>query len=196
MADAAAPARRLRRICVLCGSSPGRLSAYADAARALAATLVRRRIGVVYGGARVGLMGALAEATAAAGGEVIGVITPDLAAQVAQPGIRLETVATMHQRKERFAALADAYIALPGGFGTLDELFEALAWNQLRIFDKPTGILNVAGYFDGLLAFLRDVEREGFVKPKHMASLLVAEDPEELVDALAAYRAPAVRKLA
>lgn len=196
MADAAAPARRLRRICVLCGSSPGRLPAYADAARALAATLVRRRIGVVYGGARVGLMGALAEATAAAGGEVIGVITPDLAAQVAQPGIRLETVATMHHRKERFAALADAYIALPGGFGTLDELFEALAWNQLRIFDKPTGILNVAGYFDGLLAFLRHVEREGFVKPKHLASLLAAEDPEELVDALAAYRAPAVRKLA
>ena len=196
MADATAPARRLRRICVLCGSSPGRLPAYADAARALAATLVRRRIGVVYGGARVGLMGALAEATASAGGEVIGVITPDLAAQVAQPGIRLETVATMHQRKERFAALADAYIALPGGFGTLDELFEALAWNQLRVFDKPTGVLNVGGYFDGLLAFLRQVEREGFVKPKHLASLLVAEEPEQLVDALAAYRAPAVRKLA
>ena len=196
MADATAPAHRLRRICVLCGSSPGRLPAYADAARALAATLVRRRIGVVYGGARVGLMGALAEATASAGGEVIGVITPDLAAQVAQPGIRLETVATMHQRKERFAALADAYIALPGDFGTLDELFEALAWNQLRIFDKPTGVLNVGGYFDGLLAFLRHVEREGFVKPKHLASLLAAEDPEQLVDVVMAYRAPTVRKLA
>lgn len=179
---------------MLCGSSPGRNPAYAAAARSLAAALVRRKIGIVYGGARVGLMGTLAEAAVAAGGEVIGVITPDLAAQVGQAGIRLEQVATMHQRKQRFAALADAYIALPGGFGTLDELFEAVTWNQLGIHDKPTGLLNAAGYFDRLLAFLRHTEQEGFVKAKHLASVLVASDADDLIDALARHRAVRVGK--
>ena len=174
---------------MLCGSSPGRNPAYAAAARSLAAALVRRKIGIVYGGARVGLMGTLAEAAVAAGGEVIGVITPDLAAQVGQAGIHLEQVATMHQRKQRFAALADAYIALPGGFGTLDELFEAVTWNQLGIHDKPTGLLNAAGYFDGLLAFLRHTERQGFVKAKHLASVLAASDGDDLIEALVRHRA-------
>lgn len=151
--------------------------------------MARRGIGIVYGGARVGLMGVLAEAALAAGGEVIGVITPDLAAQVGQTDIRLEQVATMHQRKQRFAALADAYIALPGGFGTLDELFEAVTWNQLGIHDKPTGLLNADGYFDGLLAFLHHTEREGFVKTKHLASVLAASDADALLDALTHHQA-------
>ena len=151
--------------------------------------MARRGIGIVYGGARAGLMGVLAEAALAAGGEVIGVITPDLAAQVGQTGIRLEQVATMHQRKQRFAALADAYIALPGGFGTLDELFEAVTWNQLGIHDKPAGLLNPDGYFDGLLAFLRHAEREGFVKTKHLVSVHAASDADALLDALAHQRA-------
>lgn len=189
MSDGAPAPREIRRICVLCGSSPGRNPAYTAAARSLAAALVRRKLGIVYGGARVGLMGTLAEAAVAAGGEVIGVITPDLAAQVGQAGIRLEQVATMHQRKQRFAALADAYIALPGGFGTLDELFEAVTWNQLGIHDKPTGLLNAAGYFDGLLAFLRHTEQEGFVKAKHLASVLAASDADDLIDVLARHRA-------
>lgn len=180
--------REIRRICVLCGSSPGRNPAYTAAARSLAAALVRRKLGIVYGGARVGLMGTLAEAAVAAGGEVTGVITPDLAAQVGQAGIHLEQVATMHQRKQRFATLADAYIALPGGFGTLDELFEAVTWNQLGIHDKPTGLLNAAGYFDGLLAFLRHTEQEGFVKAKHLASVLAASDADDLIDVLARHR--------
>ena len=147
--------RTFRRLCVVCGSSAGRQPAYADAARDLGRTLAKRSIGVVYGGARAGLMGVVADAACAAGGEVTGVITPDLAARVGHDGVYVEVVETLHQRKQRFADLADGYIALPGGFGTLEELFEAATWNQLGIQDKPTGLLNVGGYFDGLPQFPR-----------------------------------------
>ena len=177
--------RPMQCICVMCGSSPGRDAGYAEAAALLGRTMAQRGIRLVYGGADVGLMGALANAASAAGGDVTGVITPDLDALVGHPGIHLERVASMHERKRRFSQLADGYIALPGGFGTLDELFEALTWNQLGIHDKPTGLLNVNGYFDDLLAFLRHAERERFVRPEHVQSLLVEDDPERLVDAMA-----------
>ena len=184
----------MRRICVMCGSSDGRDPAYLRAAGELGGLLARRQIGIVYGGAEVGVMGALANAALAAGGEVIGVITPDLALRVGHSTLRLEHVASMHERKRRFSELADAYIALPGGFGTLDELFEALTWNQLGIHDKPTGLLNVGGYYDGLLAFLGHAEQERFVREEHVAALLVADEPGPLIDALTVHQNPAVEK--
>ena len=119
-------------------------------------------------GAGVGLMGALADAACEAGGEVIGVITPDLADLVGHDAVHLERVATIHQRKQRFSELSDGYIALPGGFGTLEELFETVTWNQLGIHDKPVGLLNVAGYFNTLLEYLRHVRDEGFVRREHL----------------------------
>ena len=176
------------------GSNAGRDPAYAEAAEALGRTLAERGIGLVYGGAGVGLMRVVADGAAAAGGEVIGVITPDLAEQVGHPGIRLEKVATMHARKRRFGDLADGYIALPGGFGTLDELFEAATWNQLGIHDKPAGLLNVNGYFDGLLAFLRHAEHERFIRPEHLARVLSATDSDQLIDAMAAQPVSKVDK--
>ena len=192
--DGGATPRTIRCVCVLCGSNDGRDPAYADAARRLGEVLARRRIKVVYGGAQVGLMGAMADAALAAGGEVAGIITPDLAARVGHPRLRLERVASMHERKRRFSELADGYIALPGGFGTLDELFEALTWNQLGIHDKPTGLLNAGGYFDGLLAFLRHTEHERFVREEHAAMLLVDDDADRLIDALAAQPRTTVDK--
>ena len=184
----------MKRICVLCGSSVGRRAAYGRAAKALGRTLAERGIGLVYGGAGVGLMGAVADAAASAGGEVIGVITPDLADIVGHPRIHLERVESMHERKARFSALTDGYIALPGGFGTADELFEALTWNQLRLHDKPTGLLNVDGYFDHLLEFLRHAEGERFIRREHRESLLVHHHPEALLDAMASYRRRNVHK--
>ena len=184
----------MKRIAVLCGSSVGRRRAYANAAQALGRTLARRGVALVYGGAGVGLMAAAADAAIEAGGEVIGVITPDLADIVGHSGVRLERVAGMHERKARFSALADGYIALPGGFGTADELFEALTWNQLRLHDKPTGLLNVAGYFDHLLAFLRHAEGERFIRPEHRNSLLVDDRPGALIDAMASYERQDVDK--
>ena len=192
--DAAPPSRTLRGVCVLCGSNVGRDPAYAAAATALGRALARRRLKLVYGGAEVGLMGAVADAALAAGGEVAGIITPDLAERVGHPHLLLERVASMHERKRRFSELADAYIALPGGFGTLDELFEALTWNQLGIHDKPTGLLNAGGYFDDLLAFLRHAERERFVREEHGAMLLVEDDPDRLIDALASQPRTTVDK--
>ena len=186
--------RPLNSICVLCGSNAGRDPAYVNAATGLGKMLARRRIKVVYGGAEVGLMGALADAALAAGGEVACVITPDLDARVGHSRLHLERVASMHERKRRFSDRADAFIALPGGFGTLDELFEALTWNQLGIHDKPTGLLNVAGYFDALLAFLRHTERERFVREEHCAMLVVEDDPGRLIEALAAQPSMRVDK--
>ena len=178
----------MKRVCVMCGSSTGRDPAYALAAEALGRTLAKRGVGIVYGGAGVGLMGALADAACAAGGEVIGVITPELDDLVGHPSVRLERVDTIHKRKERFAALADGYIALPGGFGTLEELFEAVTWNQLGLHDIPVGVLNVGGFFDTLLHYLRHVEGEGFVRREHVDGIVVESDPGPLIDALECYR--------
>lgn len=178
----------LKRICVMCGSSKGRAPAYARAARTLGRTLAERGIGVVYGGAGVGLMGELADAACEADGEVIGVITPDLADLVGHESVRLERVDTIHQRKARFSELSDGYIALPGGFGTLEELFEAATWNQLGLHDKPVGLLNVGGYFDTLLKYLRHVQGEGFVRREHVDGILVDDDPRRLIEAFEQYR--------
>ena len=186
--------RAINSICVMCGSNDGRNPAYIKAATHLGECLARRRIKVVYGGAQVGLMGALADAALASGGEVAGIITPDLAGRVGHRRLRLERVTSMHERKRRFSELSDAYIALPGGFGTLDELFEALTWNQLGIHDKPTGLLNIGGYFDGLLAFLRHAEDERFVRTEHRAMLVVDDAPEPLIDALGTQPRTAVDK--
>lgn len=180
--------RRRKRICVMCGSSLGRDPAYVLAAQALGRTLAARGIGIVYGGAGVGLMGALADAACAASGEVVGVITPDLDDLVGHESVRLERVDTIHQRKERFSELSDGYIALPGGFGTLEELFEAVTWNQLGLHDKPVGLLNVAGYFDTLLKYLRHVQGEGFVRREHLDGIIVEDEPGRLIDDLEQYR--------
>lgn len=178
----------MKRICVMCGSSEGRDAAYVQAAQALGRALAARGIGIVYGGAGVGLMGALADAACEAGGEVIGVITPDLADLVGHELVQLEQVETIHRRKSRFAELSDGYIALPGGFGTLEELFEAVTWNQLGLHDKPVGLLNVAGYFDTLLKYLRHVQGEGFVRREHVDGITVEDEPGRLIDALERYR--------
>jgi uncharacterized protein (TIGR00730 family) len=158
--------------------------------------LVRRKLGLVYGGAKVGLMGVLADAVLGAGGEVIGVI-PDrlMTRELAHAGLHeLRVVASMHDRKREMADLADAFVALPGGIGTLEELTEVLSWAQLGLHGKPCGVLDAAGYFERLIAFLDHAVDERFLAPAHRAMLLVASDPDQLLDRLAAYRAPAVEK--
>ncbi len=184
-----------RRVCVYCGSSDGARPVYRAAAQELASTLARRGIGVVYGGASVGLMGAVADAALAAGGEVVGVIPQSLVdREIAHPGIELEVVATMHERKARMADLADAFVALPGGAGTLDELFEIYTWAQLGMHAKPCALLEVDGYWAGLTAFLDHAVAEGFLRAPHREMLLTAPDPDALLAALAAYEAPRLPK--
>ena len=189
-------ASAMRRICVFCGSSPGVREEYGAAARALGAALVHRNLGLVYGGAKVGLMGVVADTVLAAGGEAIGVIPNRLMTrELAHPGLsELRVVASMHDRKREMADLADAFVALPGGIGTLEELTEVLSWAQLGLHGKPCGVLDVAGYFERLIAFLDHAVAERFLPPEHRAMLLVARDPDALLDRMAAYRPPAVEK--
>ncbi len=184
----------MNRLCVYCGSSTGVRPEYAAAARATGRLLAERGIGVVAGGGSVGMMGAVADAALAAGGEVIGVIPHALAArEVDHTGLTaLHKVDTMHERKALMAELADGFVALPGGLGTLEELMEVWTWAQLGIHRQPVGLLNVAGYFDGLLAFVDHAVAEGFVRPTYRAMLVVAETPAVLLDALAAYESPDV----
>jgi len=174
------------RVCVYAGSSPGARPQYADAARALARVLCARRRGIVFGGGRVGLMGALADEALARGGEVIGVIPRYLVErEVAHRSLtELHVVATMHERKAMMAELADAFVALPGGIGTLEELVEMLTWAQLGLHAKPIGIVNVDGYYDNLLAFLAHAVGEGFLTPATRQRLTVRADPEALLDEL------------
>jgi uncharacterized protein (TIGR00730 family) len=166
------------------------------AAAELGRVLADRGIGLVYGGARVGLMGAVAEAVLAGGGEAIGVIPKALVEkEVAHTGLtELRVVTSMHQRKALMADLSDAFIALPGGWGTLDEMFEILTWAQLGLHNKPCGLLNVQGYFDRLLAFLDHTMEQGFVRPEYGALLSVSDAPATLLDALASQTPPAVEK--
>lgn len=180
----------MRRLCIFCGSNRGAREHYADVARRLGELLARNHVGVVYGGGHVGIMGAIADAVLQAGGEVIGVIPQALVdKELAHAGLtELRVVATMHQRKAEMADLADAFAALPGGYGTLDELFEILTWAQLGLHRKPIGLLNVDGFFDALLAWLDHSVREGFVKEKHRHLLLTATEPERLLEALASFR--------
>jgi uncharacterized protein (TIGR00730 family) len=186
----------MRRICVFTGSSPGARPEYAAAARALGTALVARRLGLVYGGAKVGLMGVVADAVLAGGGEVVGVIPERLMTkELAHRGLSdLRVVASMHDRKREMADRADAFVALPGGIGTLEELTEVLSWAQLGLHAKPCGLFEVAGYFERLVAFLDHAVAERFLAPAHRAMLVIGRTPDELLDALAAYRPPAVEK--
>ncbi len=179
----------MKRIVVFCGSSPGRLPEYVAAATALGRLLAERRIGVVYGGASIGMMGALADGALAAGGEVIGVIPRRLLeAEIAHAGLTdLHVPETMHERKALMAELSDAVIALPGGTGTLDELFEMFTWSQLGIVRKPIGLLDVAGYWEGLLAFLDHMVAERFIRREHVDTLLVESDAAMLLDRLHSF---------
>lgn len=182
----------MTRICVFTGSSPGALDEYAASARALARVLVSGRHTLVYGGAKVGLMGVLADAVLAGGGEVIGVIPAHLEAkEVAHRGLtELRVVSSMHERKAVMAELSDGVIALPGGLGTLEELFEMLTWAQLGLHRKPCGVLNVAGYFDRLLEFLDHAVDQRFISELHRGLLLSDDDPTALVDRMMTYTVP------
>ena len=184
------------RICVFSGSSDGRRPAYREAAAALGRTLVARGFDLVYGGAHVGLMGAVADATLAAGGQVIGVIPEALVTrELAHTGLTdLRVVSSMHERKALMADLSDGFIALPGGWGTFEELFEVLTWGQLGLHAKPCGLLNVEGYFDPLLVFLQHAFDEQFVRREYAGWLSVSESPGTLLDRLAAFEPPQVRK--
>ena len=181
----------MRRICVFCGSSMGARPVYAEFARGLGVLLAARGIGLVYGGSKVGLMGVIADAALAAGGEVIGVM-PELLVrkEIGHSGLtELHLVKSMHERKAMMVDLADGFIALPGGFGTLDEFCEVLTWAQLGLHGKPCGILNTAGYFDGLLQMFDHAVEEQFLRPAHRMMVLADEDPEVLLDRLMQHRA-------
>src|SRR5581483_5752729 len=180
----------MKRLCVFCGSKSGNRPLYAEATRCFAAALVARGCELVFGAGHVGLMGVLADAVLAAGGRAVGVIPQALVdRELAHRGLtELRVVDTMHQRKALMADLSDAFVALPGGYGTGDELFEILTWAQLGIHAKPIGLLNVAGYFGAMLAWLDHMAREDFLRRRHRDLLLVAEDPAALLDLLANYR--------
>jgi uncharacterized protein (TIGR00730 family) len=186
----------VKRICVFCGSNTGARPAYTQAARQVGTTLAWRGLGLVYGGGCVGLMGVVADAALAAGGDVIGVIPDALAArEVAHTGLTsLEIVDSMHARKARMADLSDAFVALPGGYGTLEEFCEVLTWGQLGLHRKPCGLLNVEGYYDALLAFLDHAVTERFVHPAHRALVLESREPDTLLDQLAGYIPPTLEK--
>jgi uncharacterized protein (TIGR00730 family) len=187
----------MRRICVFCGSSPGRHAEYREAAAHLGRQLAHSGIGLVYGGASIGLMGTVADAARAAGGEVIGVIPRSLVElEVAHNGLDdLRVVGSMHERKALMAELSDAFVALPGGIGTLEEMFEVWTWAQLGSHAKPCAFLNVRGFYDALLGFLDHVVEDGFLRPVHRDMVLVESDPQALLEAIRGYVPPTVAKL-
>lgn len=184
------------RICVYCGSSEGRDPAYVDAARDLGRTLADRGIGLVYGGGRVGMMGVVADSVLDAGGDAYGVMPEALVEREIAHGelTELDVVDSMHARKERMARLADGFIALPGGFGTLEELVEMLTWAQLGFHRHPCGFLNVAGYYAQLVGFFDHQVEEGFVSTAHRNMVVVTDDVAALLDQFAAYDPPAVKQ--
>ncbi len=181
-----------RRVCVFCGASTGEDPAFLEAARATGRELARRGLGVVFGGGRVGLMGALADAALAEGGEVVGVIPAAMVErELAHDGVtRLEVVPSMHVRKQRMHALSDAFLVLPGGIGTYDELFETLTWMHLGIHAKPVGVLDVSGYYGPLLAMLREGRARGLLRVDPEAMLLVESELGRLLDRLFEFRTP------
>lgn len=185
-----------KRICVFCGSSPGLLPDYPAAARELGAALVRHNLSLVYGGAHVGLMGEIANSVMQHGGEVIGVMPQSLIDhEIAHRGLsELHVVQSMHERKALMAELADGFVALPGGFGTLEELFEIVTWGQLGLHRKPFGLLNVNQFFDQLIGFLDFAVGQQFIRPQHRQMILVDADPDRLLERFAAYEPPNVAK--
>ena len=182
----------MKNLCVFCGSNPGRRPIFADAARRLADELLRRDVGLVYGGGGVGLMGIIADCMLEGGGRVTGIIPRGLLdREVGHAAVEtLEVVDTMHERKARMAELSDAFVAMPGGIGTFEELFEALTWTQLGIHDKPVGLLDVDGYYAPLTAFLDGVVDEGFIRPIWRQSLVSSPDPGDLLQALENFELP------
>jgi uncharacterized protein (TIGR00730 family) len=186
----------VKNICVFCGSSFGRKPAYARAARQLGAALASRDLGLVYGGGSIGLMGAVADAALEAGSPVVGVIPRALARrEIAHHGLtRLEVVPSMHARKARMARLSDAFLAMPGGIGTLEELFEVLTWGYLGIHAKPTGLLDVGGYWKPLVRLLDHAVEEGFLRPEHRKLVVIDRSPDRLLARLVAHRVPAATR--
>jgi uncharacterized protein (TIGR00730 family) len=186
----------MRRVCVFCGSSPGKSPAYLDAARATGRALAERGIALVYGGGSVGLMGAVADATLDAGGEVVGVIPRALELrELAHRRLTtLHVVGSMHERKAKMAALAEGFIALPGGMGTLEELAEILTWAQLGLHARPVGLLDAAGYYGPLIEFFDRAVAEGFVRPEHRRLLIVGTEPGPLLDRFTTWAPPPVER--
>jgi uncharacterized protein (TIGR00730 family) len=186
----------MTRVCVYCGSNSGSQPDYTEAAEDLARALVKRNIELVYGGASVGTMGVLANTVLAEGGHVIGIIPQALVdREVAHTGLsELRVVTSMHERKTLMAELSDGFIALPGGLGTLEELFEVLTWAQLGLHQKPCGLLNIRGYYRSLIDFLDHAMGEEFIKAAHRAMLLVEEQPDRLLERFERYNAPRVAK--
>jgi uncharacterized protein (TIGR00730 family) len=180
----------MKRLCVFCGSSRGNSAAFTTAARSLGETLAARHIELVFGGSHIGLMGVVADAVLANGGKVIGVLPRFMAdKELAHTRLtKLHLVDTMHERKRLMAELVEGFIALPGGFGTLEEIFEAITWQQLHLHAHPCGLLNVDGYFDSLVEFLRGAVAGGFVRPEHLDRLIVAQTPAELLDGFARFQ--------
>ncbi|MDJ0908980.1 MAG: TIGR00730 family Rossman fold protein [Woeseiaceae bacterium] len=186
----------MQRICVYCGSNRGRGERYVEAAHELAQVLVNHELELVYGGASVGIMGAIADRVLELGGAAHGVIPQMLSEkELAHQGLtELHVVSSMHERKSMMAALSDGFIAMPGGFGTLEEIIEIVTWGQLRFHDKPCGLLNIDGYFDSLIAFLDHAEGEGFLRSENRAMLLSDTTPAGLVQQFERYTAPRVQK--
>ncbi|HEY9823520.1 MAG TPA: TIGR00730 family Rossman fold protein [Candidatus Sericytochromatia bacterium] len=180
----------MKRVCVFCGSSKGLRPAYKQAAQNMGEALALQGIGLVYGGGNVGLMGAVADAALAAGGEVIGVIPEALVAkEIAHKGLtELRIVGSMHERKALMAELSDAFVALPGGYGTFEEFCEVLTWAQLGLHQKPCGLLNVEGYYDYLIGLFDRAVAEEFLRPQHRSLVLEQEKPQRLLDLLAQYQ--------
>jgi uncharacterized protein (TIGR00730 family) len=185
----------MRRVCVFCGASPGASPVFAEAAAAVGTALAGRGVGVVYGGGRVGLMGVVADAALAAGGEVAGVIPRGLVdRELAHADVsELHVVETMHERKALMNELSDGFLTLPGGLGTLEEVADVVSWAQLGLHAKPVGVLNVSGYFDGLLAWVERATSDGFVRTEHARLLIVDEELPALLDAMEKFRPPRPR---
>lgn len=183
----------METICVFCGSSDNIHPEYKQAGRLMGRALAENGLRLVFGGGRVGVMGAVADGALEAGGAVIGVLIESMnTSALAHPGVtRMEIAATMHERKAQMHALADGYVILPGGLGTFEELFEAITWEQIGIHEKPIGLLNIRGYFDPLQAMLLHAEHEGFLFPEHRQMLLSAAEPQALLNILKAHQHPA-----
>lgn len=185
----------MKRICVYCGSSPGVNGTYGEAARRLGITLVQNNLELVYGGAEIGLMGEVANAVLRTGGKVIGVLPQAFAEKVSHRGLtELHIAGSMHERKQMMFDLSDAFIALPGGLGTIEELTELLTWAQLGFHNKPCGLLNIAGYFNSFLSFLDHAVSQGFIKPAHREMLFTAEEPGVLLELFRSYEPPQTEK--
>ncbi len=186
----------MKSVCVFCGSSEGSRPVYAEAARHMGEEIARRGLRLIYGGGKVGLMGAVANSAPAAGGEVVGVIPDALVSkEIGHEGLaELHVVGSMHERKKMMADLSDGFVALPEGYGTFEEFLEVLSWAQLSIHEKPCALLDVAGYWQPLVSLFDRSVAEGFVRPKHRSLVLAGEDPSRLLDAMKHYTPPAEKK--